>query len=158
MDNKRNKTAKTAQTSIINHYRQSKDKYELERIINHYKELDTRMDSRPEQHKDKPQQKKRVTLITAIAITIMAIATTSAAAAHIVAAAYGTNNKDEQRNKEDMVSRIKRATMKKPQVTRKQAFATHIKQGTKTTQTRKNGRTKSTQNTTPDTGKDNHVS
>jgi hypothetical protein len=65
MDNGRNETGKTAQTSIINQYRQSKDRYELDRIINHYKELDTRTDSRPKQHKDKPRHNKMGTLITA---------------------------------------------------------------------------------------------
>jgi hypothetical protein len=63
----------------------------------------------------------------------MAITTTSAAASNIVATTYGTNKKEEQRNKEDTVNRIKRATTTKPQVTGKQACATHIKQGTRTT-------------------------
>jgi hypothetical protein len=132
MDNKRNKTGKSAQTSIINQYRQSKARYELDRTINHYKELDGRTDSRPKQHKDNPKHNKRGTLITAIAITIIAIATASAAASNIVTTTYGTNNKDEQRNKKDRVNRIKRATTTKPQVTGKQACATHIKQGTRT--------------------------
>jgi hypothetical protein len=109
------------------------DRYNLDCIINHYKELDTHTDPRPEQHKDKQKHNKRGTLITAIAITIMAIATASAAAGNIIKTAYEINNEDEQRNKEDTVSRIKRATTTKPQVTGKQACATHIKQGTRTT-------------------------
>jgi hypothetical protein len=96
--------------------------------------LDTHRDSRPEQHKDQPEQRKKGILITAIAITIMAIATTNAAAAHIVEAAYGTNNEGEQCKREDTVSRIERANMTKLQVTRKQAFTAHIKQDNKAQQ------------------------
>jgi hypothetical protein len=108
---------KTAQTSISNQYSQSKARYELDRTINHYKELDTRTDSRPKQHKDNPKHNKKGTLITAIAIIIMTISTASAAASNIVMTTYGTYNKDEQRNKEDTVNRIKRATTTKPQGT-----------------------------------------
>jgi hypothetical protein len=110
-------------------------------------------------HKDQPEQRKKGTLITAITITIIAIATTSAGSAHIVAAAYGTNNEGEQRKREDTVSRIERATMIKIQVTGEQALATHIKQGMKTTKHHKwENKVDAKHDTTDNSWKDNHVS
>jgi hypothetical protein len=51
MDNERNETGRTPQTSINNQQKQSKAREELDRTINLYKELNTRTDSRPKQHK-----------------------------------------------------------------------------------------------------------
>jgi hypothetical protein len=95
--------------------------------------------------------------MTAIAIIIMIIATASAAANNIVTTTYETYNKDQQRNKKDTVNRIKTATTTEPQNRGQQAYATHVKPGTRTTKHDK-VETKSTKNTTLERRKGNYVS
>jgi hypothetical protein len=71
MGNERYATGRAPQTSINNQHKQSKARHKLDRTINRYKELNTRTDSRPKQHKHYNKGK----LMTAIAIIIMIIAT-----------------------------------------------------------------------------------
>jgi hypothetical protein len=134
MGNERYPTGRTPQTSINNQHKQLKARHELDRTINCYKELDTRTDSRPKQHKHYIKGK----LMTAIAIIIRIIATASAAAKDIVMATYETY-KEQLRSKEDTVNRIKAATTKEPQNTTQEAYANYAKPGTRTKKHDKTG-------------------
>jgi hypothetical protein len=80
MGNERYATGRRPQRSIKHQHKQSKARHELDRTINRYKELNTRTDSRPKQHKQYIKGK----IMTAIAIIIMIIATARAAANDIV--------------------------------------------------------------------------
>jgi hypothetical protein len=111
MSNERYTTGRTPQRSINNQHKQSKARHKLDHTINHYKELNTRTDSRPKQHKHYIKGK----LMTAIAIAVMIIATASAAANDIGTTTYQTYNMEQQLSKEDTVNRIKASTTNKPQ-------------------------------------------
>jgi hypothetical protein len=91
------------------------------------------MDSRPKQHKHYIKRK----LMTAIAIIIIIIDTASAAANNVVT-----------------VNRIKTATTTEPQNTGQQAYATHVKPGTRTKKQDKRG---NEVNAKHDTGKEQSV-
>jgi hypothetical protein len=117
------RTGRTPQTSIKNQHTQSKARHDLDRTINRYTKLITRMDSRPKQHKHYNKGK----LMTAIAIGIMIIATTHAAATNIRTTTYETYNMEQQLSKEDTVNRIKAATTNEPQNTTQETYATHAK-------------------------------
>jgi hypothetical protein len=121
-------TGRTPQTSINNQHKQSKARHELDRTINHNKELITRTDSRPKQHKHYIKGK----LMAAIAIVIMIIATAYAAANNIGTTTYKTYNMEQQLSEEYPVHRIKAATTNKPQNTTQEAYTTHAKTGTRT--------------------------
>jgi hypothetical protein len=128
MGNERYTTGRTPQTSINNQHKQSKARHKLDRTINRYKELNTHSDSRPKQHKHYIKGK----LMTAIAIVIMIIATTSTAANDIGTTTYETYNKEQQLSEEDTVNRIKASTTNKQQNTTQEAYSTHAKPGTRT--------------------------
>jgi hypothetical protein len=110
MENDRYATGRTPQTRINNQHKQLKARHKLDRTINHYKELNTRTDSRPKQHKHYIKGK----LMTAIAYVIIIIATASAAANNIGTTTYDTYNKEQQLSEEDTVNRIKAETTNKP--------------------------------------------
>jgi hypothetical protein len=111
------RTGRTPQTSINNQHKQLKARHDLDRTINRYKELITRTDSRPKQHKHYIKGK----LTTAIAIVIMIIATAYAAATDIGTRTYKTYNMDKQLSQEYTVNKIKAATTNKPQNTTQEA-------------------------------------
>jgi hypothetical protein len=147
MGNEGYTTGRTPQTSINNQHKQSKARHKLDRTIIRYKELNTRKDSRPKQHKHYIKGK----LMTAIAIVIMIIVTASAAANDIGTTTYETYNKEQQLSEKDTVNRIKASTTNEPQNTTQEAYATHAKPRTRT---KKHDKTGSESNAKHNTGKE----